>query len=279
MQRNNVIQPSHSPWASPIVLVRKKDNTLRFCVDYRALNEVTKPDKFPIPRIDDLLDQLGKARYFSTLDLAAGYWQIQVDKTSQEKTAFVTHQGLFEFRVMPFGLTNAPSVFQRVMQQVLSGLNPPDGREFVEVYIDDVLIFSRTMEEHIDHLRQVLERLRKASLKLKPGKCHFLRQSLEYLGHIITPTGLKPNPKQLEAVQEFPVPNSVTQVRQFLGLTSYYRRFIKSFAEVASPLHSLTKKNAEFVWSKECQRAFDLFKQKLTTTPVLMYPNFERSSC
>ena len=157
MQHNNVIQLSHSTWASPIVLVRKKDNTLHFCVGYRALNEVTKPDKFPIPRIDDLLDQLGEARYFSTLDLAAGYWQIQVDKTSQEKTAFVTHQGLFEFRVMPFGLTNAPSVFQRVMQQVLSGLNPPDGRQFVEVYIDDVLTFLRTIEEHIDHLHQILE--------------------------------------------------------------------------------------------------------------------------
>ena len=277
MQRNNVIQPSHSPWASPIVLVRKKDNTLSFCVDYRALNEVTKLDKFPIPRINDLLDQLGEACYFSTLDLAAGYWQIQVDEASQEKTAFVTHQGLFEFRVMPFGLTNAPSVFQRVMQQVLSGLNPADGKEFVEVYIDDVLIFSRTIEEHIHHLCKVLEQLRSANLKLKPTKCHFLRQSLEYLGHIITPTGLKLNPKQLEAVQEFPVPTSVSQVRQFLGLMSYYRRFIKNFATIASLLHSLTRKNAEFVWSEECQLAFDLLKQKLTTAPVLVYPNFNQN--
>ena len=203
MQRNDVIQPSHSPWASPIVLVRKKDNTLRFCVDCRALNEVTKPDKFPIPRINDLLDQLGEAHYFSTLYLAAGYWQIKVDEASQEKTAFITHQGLFEFCIMPFGLTNAPSVFQRVMQQVLSGLNPADGKEFVEVYIDDVLIFSHTIEEHIDHLRKVFERLKKANLKLKPAKCHFLQQSIdhEYLGHIIKPSGLKPNPKQLEAVQ------------------------------------------------------------------------------
>lgn len=175
MQRNNVVQPSRSPWASPIVLVRKTDNTLRFCVDYRALNEVTKPDKFPISQIDDLLDQFGEAHYFSTLDLAAGYWQIWVDEASQEKTAFVTHQGLFEFCVMPFGLTNAPSVFQRVMQQVLSGLNPANGKEFVEVYIDDVLIFSRMIEEHIDHFHKVLERLRKANLKLKSVKCHFLR--------------------------------------------------------------------------------------------------------
>ena len=274
MLRNRVIQPSHSPWASPIVLVRKKDNTLRFCVDYRALNEVTKPDKFPIPRIDDLLDQLGEAHYFSTLDLASGYWQIRVDEASQEKTAFVTHEGLYEFRVMPFGLTNAPSVFQRVMQQVLSGLNPPGGRDFVAVYIDDVLIFSRTIEEHIDQLQKVLEQLRKANLKLKPVKCHFLSQSLEYLGHIITPNGLQPNPKQLEAVRGFPVPGNVSQVRQFCGLTSYYRRFVKDFARVAAPLHSLTRKGVEFVWNKDCQDVFDQLKQRLTTAPILVYPDF-----
>lgn len=181
-------------------------------MDYRALNEVTKPDKFPITLIDDLLNQLGEARYFLTSDLTACYWQIQVDEASRETTAFVMHQGLFEFHVMPFGLTNAPSVFQRVMQ-VLSGLNPADGKEFVEVDIDDVLIFSLTIEEHIDHLRKVFERLRKANLKLKPVKYHFPRQSFEYLGHIITSSGLKPNPKHLEAVNEFPVPTNVSQVR------------------------------------------------------------------
>ena len=274
MQAGNVIQPSNSPWASPIVLVQKKDGTLRFCIDYRNLNSVTKLDKFPLPRIDDLLDQLGQSQYFTTLDLAAGYWQVKVSDKSKEKTAFITHQGLFEFRVMPFGLTNAPAVFQRLMQKVLGGLNPDEGPEFVEVYIDDVLVFSRTMEEHVEHLRQVLERLRKAGLKLKPTKCHFIRQTVEYLGHVITPEGLKPNPKQVSAIRDYPASTSVSQVRQFLGMTSYYRRFIDGFATIASPLHSLTKKNSTFVWSDECQKAFDSLKEKLTCAPVLVYPDF-----
>ena len=168
MQRDGVIQPSQSPWASPVVLVRKKDGSHRFCVDY--LNSVTKVDTFPLPRINDLLDQLGESKYFSTLDLASGFWQIRVHPDSQEKTAFVTPQGLFEFRVMPFGLCNDPAVFQRLMQHVLMGLNPAEGPDFVLVYIDDVLVFSRTLKEHLEHLRLVITRLAEANLKLKPIK-------------------------------------------------------------------------------------------------------------
>ena len=153
---------------------------------------------------------------------------------------------------MPFGLTNAPAVFQRLMQKVLDGLNPEEGHDFVEVYIDNVLVFFRTMEEHVKHLRQVLGRLRKAGLKLKPTKCHFIRQAVEYLGHVITPDGLKPNPKQVSTIQDYPAPESVSQVCQFLGMTSYYRRFIDGFAKIASPLHSLTKKNSTFIWTLEC---------------------------
>ena len=166
MQRAGVIQPSTSPWASPVVMVKKKDGTHRFCVDYRQLNEVTRADTYPLPRIDDLLDQLGQCKYFSTLDLAAGYWQIRVEASSREKTAFLTPQGLFEFLVMPFGLTNAPAVFQRLMQRVLAGLNPDAGPDFVAVYIDDVLVFSRTLEEHLSHLQAVIERIQEAGLKL-----------------------------------------------------------------------------------------------------------------
>ena len=173
MQEAQVIWPSKSPWASPIVSVRKRDGTHRFCIDYRELNSVTKPDTYPLPRIEDLLDQLGESCYFSTLDLSSGFWQIRIHPDSVEKTAFTTPQGLFEFRVMPFGLTNAPGVFQRLMQQVLMGLNPEDGPDFVSVYIDDVLVFSKTLEEHLHHLEMVLKRIIEVGLKLKPVKCQF----------------------------------------------------------------------------------------------------------
>ena len=190
MQSQGVIRPSSSDWASPIVLVKKKDGTLRFCVVYRELNSTTKSDLFPLPRIDDLLDLLGESKFFSTLDLASGYWQVRVHPDSVEKTALVTHQGLYEFRVMPFGLKNAPAVFQRLMQRVLRGPNPEDGAPFVSVYLDDILIFSRTFEEHLKHIQLVIERLMSAGLKLKPAKCHFTSQSVEYLGHLITPDGI-----------------------------------------------------------------------------------------
>ena len=276
MQETDVIQPSNSPWASPVVLVRKKDGTHRFCVDYRELNSVTRADTFPLPRIDDLLDQLGESVYFSTLDLATGYWQIRVHPDSQEKTAFVTPQGLYEFKVMPFGLTNAPAVFQRLMQRVLMGLNPEEGPDFVAVYIDDILIFSRTLEEHIEHLRLVFDRLVEAGLKLKPAKCHFIRKEVEYLGHIITPQGLKTNPKLVTAVQGFPVPRNVQEVRRFLGMSSYYRRFIPRFSKVAQPLHALTRKGAEFLWNDDCHSAFESLKQRLISSPVLAYPAFTK---
>ena len=201
LKEQGVIQ---SPWASPIVMVRKKDSSHRFCVDYRQLNAVTKLDTFPLPRVDDLLDQLGDARFFTTLDLASGYWQIRVAPGSQEKTAFVVPHGLYEFRVMPFGLSNAPAVFQRLMQRVLMGLNPEDGQAFVSVYIDDILIYSRSLEERITHLRLVLERIKAAGLKLKLSKCAFVRQEVEYLGHVLTPEGLKTNPKLVESVADFP---------------------------------------------------------------------------
>ena len=272
MQDNGVIVPSDSPWSSPVEMVREKDGTHRFCVDYRRLNTHTQADLFPIPRIDDLLDQLGDSKYFTTLDLASGYWQIRVHPDSQQKTAFVTPQGLYEFKVMPFGLTNAPAVFQRLMQRVLMGLNPAEGPDNVTVYIDDILIFSRTSEDHLQHLHSVLKRLKEAGLKLKLQKCHFIRQEVEYLGHVITPNSLKTNSRLVEAVQKFPIPTSVQQVRQFLGLSSFYRRFIPNFAKIDQPLHSLTRKGVEFVWDGSCQTAFTALKQRLTEASVLAYP-------
>ena len=191
------------------MLVKKRDGSHRFCVDYRSLNAVTTPDSFPLPRIEDLLDQLGESKYFSTIDLASGFWQIRMHPSSQEKTAFVVPQGLYEFRVMPFGLTNAPGVFQRLMQRVLSGLNPPCGPEFVSVHLDDILVFSRSLDDHLEHLRAVIGKLVEADLKLK---CHFVRTELEYLGHVITRGGLKTNPRLVEAVREFPVPKNIHDV-------------------------------------------------------------------
>ena len=276
MMSSGVIQPSNSPWASPIVLVRKRDGSMRFCVDYRQLNSLTKKDTFPLPRIDDLLDQLGKAQFFSTLDLASGYWQIRMAPEAQEKTAFVTHRGLFEFRVMPFGLTNAPAVFQRLMQQLLMPLNPKNGVEFVNVYIDDVIVFSSTLEEHLEHLKLVISRLVEAGLKLKPAKCHFARAEVEYLGHLVTPSGLKPTALHIRTVRGFPTPKCPKELRQFLGLASYYRRFIPKFAKIAHPLHQLIRKDVPFTWSEDCQVAFDELKDRLTTAPVLAYPDFAK---
>ena len=271
-----MIQPSSSPWASPVVMVRKRDGTHRFCVDFRELNSVTKADTFPLPKIDDLLDQLGAARYFSTLDLASGYWQIRMHPDSVEKTAFVTPQGLHEFRVMPFGLTNAPGVFQRLMERVLSGLNPEDGPDYVVVYIDDVLVFSRTIDDHLEHLSRVIQRLHGAGLKLKPSKCHFIREEVEYLGHMITPQGLKTNARLIAAVSEFPRPRNLPEVRRFLGLSSYYRRFVPNFSKIASPLQALTRKAVEFEWSSGCEMSFQALKEKLTSAPLLAYPSFRR---
>ena len=173
---------------------------------------MTKKDNFPLPRIDDLLDQIGESCYFSTLDLASGYWQIAMDPNSREKTAFITHSGLYEFLVMPFGLCNVSSAFQRLMNRVLCGVNPEDGPMFVAVYLDDVLIFSRTMEEHLVHLQLVLDRIIQAGLKLKPSKCHFVKQKVRYLGDIVTPDGLKPNDDQLLAVKGYPPPQNVKEL-------------------------------------------------------------------
>ena len=276
MQNNGVIQPSKSPWASPVVLVRKKDGTHRFCVDYCGVNSVTKPDSFPLPRIEDLLDQLGKSKYFSTIDFASGFWQIRMHPTAQEKTAFVTRQGLFEFRVMPFGLTNAPATFQRLMQQVVTPLNPSAGPDFVSAYLDDILVFSPSLEEHLRHLKIVILRLVDVGLKLKPSKCRFAQKELEYLGHVVSRDGLKTNPQLVEAVRSFPVPQTVQDTRRFLGLSSYYRKFIPKFSKIARPLHYLTHKDARFEWSLECDKAFEELKQKLTTAPVLAYPDFQR---
>ena len=235
MLSQGVIEPSGSPWASPIVLVQKKDGGVRFCVDYRRLNQITKLDQFPLPRIDDTLDLLLGSCHFSTLDLASGYWQVAMDPDSKEKTAFTTWLGLYQFKKMPFGLVNAPATFQRLMEVVLSGLV----RRVCVVYLDDVLIFGRTVEEHNTNLTQVLERLRRAGLRLKPKKCRFALTEVEYLGHVVSARGIQTDPKKVEAVEHFPTPHNVKSLRSFLGLASYYRKFVPETRRWFNTPHSI----------------------------------------
>lgn len=269
MLDNDIVQPSHSPWAAPIVLVRKRDGGLRFCIDYRKLNEVTRKDAYPLPRIDDALDCLSKACWFSTLDLASGYWQVEVDPKDKEKTAFITRQGLFEFNVLSFGLCNSPGTFQRLMDLVLADLQWTT----CLVYLDDIIVFGRTFHEHLSRLDEVLTKLRQANLKVKPAKCNLLSPQVQYLGHIISARGVEADPAKVEAVRQWPVPKNQTEVKSFVGLASYYRRFVKGFAEIARPLHQLTEKGRRFRWSDECQTAFEKLKSSLMSAPILAYPD------
>ena len=266
--KKDAIQPSSSPWSSPVVLVSKKDGSKRLCIDYRRLNAVSKKDAFPLPRIDDTLDSLSDARWFCTLDLAAGYWQVEMDSDARQKSAFSTNSGLYEWNVMPFGLCNAPATFERLMERILAGLH----WETLLVYLDDIIVYGRTVEETNSRLEEVFKRMRLAGLKLKPSKCQLFRTQVDYLGHVVSAAGIQTDPAKVEAVKHWPTPKTQTQVRSFLGLASYYRRFIQDFAGKARPLQRLTEKNVAFKWDSDCDEAFGALKAALTSAPILAYP-------
>ncbi|KAL5476046.1 hypothetical protein EMCRGX_G025948 [Ephydatia muelleri] len=270
MLQEGIIEESSSPWMAPAVYVKKKTGEIRLCVDYRALNKQTTKDAYPLPLPDEVQDRLCGCTIFSTLDLRSGYWQVPIAPSDVEKTAFCPGPGLglFHFKRMPFGLTGAPGSFQRLMDKVLRGLN------FVTTYLDDVLVHSKTKDEHIKHLNVVFSRLRNAGLTLRGSKCHIGHDKVYYLGHVFSEQGMRPDEGKVRVVKEWPTPKNPSEVRQFLGLASYYRRYIQSFATIAASLHELTQKDVSFRWTSECDHAFNLLKEKLTQAPILVYPQF-----
>ncbi|XP_040278175.1 uncharacterized protein LOC120993770, partial [Bufo bufo] len=270
MLRLGIIEPSESPWASPVVLVPKKDGTTRFCVDYRRLNDKTVTDAYPMPRMDELLDRISAGKYLTTIDLCKGYWQIPLAEDAIPKSAFITPFGLYQFRVMPFGMKNAPATFQRMVDQLLRGL-----QSFAGAYLDDIAIHSDTWEAHLEHVGVVLDRIRGAGLTLKPDKCHLGMGEVQYLGHRVGCGKQRPEPAKIEAVANWPTPHTKTQVMAFLGTAGYYRRFVPDYSALAKPLTDLTKKKLprQVLWSPECEVAFQALKTALVNAPVLVTPD------
>ncbi|KAI3819462.1 hypothetical protein L1987_13299 [Smallanthus sonchifolius] len=263
------IRPSHSPWGAPVLFVKKKDGSFRMCIDYRELNKLTIKNRYPLPRIDDLFDQLQGSTCFSKIDLRSGYHQLRVLDEDIPKTAFRTRYGHYEFMVMPFGLTNAPAVFMDLMNRVCK----PYLDKFVIVFIDDILIYSKTKAEHEQHLRLILELLKKEQLYAKFSKCEFWLKEVQFLGHIVKDKGIHVDPAKIEAVKNWSTPKTPTEIRSFLGLAGYYRRFISNFSKIAVPLTALTHKGKSYEWGPKQEEAFQTLKHKLCNAPILTLPN------
>ncbi|GFU60853.1 retrovirus-related Pol polyprotein from transposon 17.6 [Trichonephila clavipes] len=250
----------------------KTNITLRFCVDYRLLNDVTKKDSYPVQWIDDTLDTLAGNTWFSTLDLKSGYWKVELHPDDKEKTAFTTGKRLWQFKVMPFGLCNAPATFERLMETVLGGLS----YEACLVYLDDIIVVGSSFEEHLKNIRRVLQKLKVAHLKLSPSKCHLFQREVTYLEHIILAKGVRTDAYKISAVKNWNCPTDVYQLRSFFGLCTHYRKFMKNFSTIARALHKLTETKQNFIWTGDCNNAFNKLKDAITSAPVLTYPEIEK---
>ncbi|GKA35128.1 putative reverse transcriptase domain-containing protein [Tanacetum coccineum] len=268
LSNKGFIRPSSSPWGAPVLFVKKKDGSFWMCIDYRELNKLTVKNRYPLPRIDDLFDQLQGSSVYSKIDLRSGYHQLRVREEDILKTAFRTHYGHYEFQVMPFGLTNAPAVFMDLMNRVCK----PYLDKFVIVFIDDILIYSKNKKEHEEHLKLILELLKKEELYAKFSKCEFWIPKVQFLSHVIDSEGIHVDPAKIESIKDWTSPKSPTEIRQFLGLAGYYRRFIEGFSKIAKPMTKLTQKKVKFVWGDKQEAAFQLLKQKLCSAPILALP-------
>jgi hypothetical protein len=262
-----IIKASNGMWASPVFFVKKKTNDLRMVVDYRGLNEVTVKDAFPLPRVDELLDSIGGAKIFSTMDAANGFWQVPLTKDAQEKSGFVTKYGTFTFAVLAFGMCNGPSSYQKAMTNILGDYIG----DFVLVFIDDIIVYSRNKDEHIKHLALVMDKIKSSGLKLKFKKCNFMKEKVEYLGHMVTGEGILPTSRNVEKIQGMKTPTNVEEVRSFLGCVGYYRRFFQNYGDMVSPIQKLVKKTVTFQWGEQQQLAFDQIKEKLISPPILAF--------
>lgn len=272
MLNDGIVEPSNSPWASPIILVKKSDGTYRFCVDYRQLNKVTKRDAYPLPFVSATLDKLRDAHYLTTLDIKSAYWQIPLSEKSKPLTAFVVPtRGLYQFTRMPFGLHNAPATWQRFIDRTLG----VDLEQYVFCYLDDIVISTSTFEKHLEVLNTVLERLRVAGLTLNREKCKFCVSELKYLGYVVNSSGLMVDPEKVEAIINIPTPKNTSEVRRIIGLASWYRRFVPNFSSLISPMTALLRKNTPFVWNQDCEKSLEEVKNNLISAPILTCPNFE----
>ena len=272
MEKLGVIRKSMSPWASPITLVQKPNGGIRKCGDYRKVNNVTITHAYPIPKMNEELEKYRAAKYYTSLDAILGFWQVEMEEEDKEIIAFTTQFGLYEYNVMSFGLKNAPATFQMLMNEVLRGYLD----EFATVYIDDILIYSRTFKGHLEYIRKVLERLRKAKIKIKVEKCKFCESEIKYLGHIVGRNGLRPDPAKIEKIKNIKRPVKVKELRALLGLFNYYKKFVDGYSKIARPLYKLLRKDQKFIWTEKQEKSVNKLKKKLTEAPILQYPNFEK---